>query len=154
LTVWAIWLHEAAPALDVAVTTSAERVLAVCSGHSFIVQHGAPAHLHSDNGAEFVATAVQAWLALRGVQTLYIEPGKPWQNGKDERFNGTVRDECLNLHVFTSGRKRASEVARFSTTTIMSDRTASWGISHPWYSRLPGSMHRQNNRIPNIATWP
>ena len=29
-------------------------------------------------------------------------PGKPWQNGKEERFNGTVRDECLNLHVFTS----------------------------------------------------
>jgi len=52
--------------------------------------------------AEFVATAVQAWLAQRGVQTLYIEPGKPWQNGKDERFNGMVRDECLNLHRFSS----------------------------------------------------
>ena len=37
-----------------------------------------------------------------GVQTLYIEPGKPWQKGKEERFNGTVRDECLNLHVFNS----------------------------------------------------
>ncbi len=35
-------------------------------------------------------------------QTLYIDPGKPWQNGKEERFNGTVRDECLNLHVFSS----------------------------------------------------
>jgi putative transposase len=33
---------------------------------------------------------------------LYLEPGKPWQNGKEERFNGTVRDECLNLHVFSS----------------------------------------------------
>jgi putative transposase len=87
-------------ALDVAVTTSAERVIGVLT--ALIAQHGAPAHLRSDNGAEFVATAVQAWLAQRGVQTLYIEPGKPWQNGKDERFNGTVRDECLNLHVFTS----------------------------------------------------
>jgi putative transposase len=36
------------------------------------------------------------------VQTLYIEPGCPWQNGKEERFNGTVRDECLNLHLFAS----------------------------------------------------
>jgi putative transposase len=87
-------------ALDVAVTTSAERVISVLT--TLIAQHGAPAHLRSDNGAEFVATAVQAWLGQRGVQTLYIEPGKPWQNGKDERFNGTVRDECLNLHVFTS----------------------------------------------------
>ena len=34
--------------------------------------------------------------------SLSIEPGKPWQNGKEERFNGTVRDECLNLHLFAS----------------------------------------------------
>jgi len=87
-------------ALDVARTTSAERVIGVLT--ALVAQHGAPAYLRSDNGAEFVATAVQVWLAKSGVQTLYIEPGKPWQNGKEERFNGTVRDECLNLHVFSS----------------------------------------------------
>lgn len=87
-------------ALDVALTTSAERVLDVL--HALVAQYGTPAYLRSDNGAEFVATAVQAWLARCGVQTLYIEPGKPWQNGKEERFNGTVRDECLNLHLFAS----------------------------------------------------
>jgi putative transposase len=87
-------------ALDVALTTSAERVIGVLS--ALVAQHGAPANLRSDNGPEFVAIAVQTWLAECGVQTLYIEPGKPWQNGKEERFNGTVRDECLNLHVFTS----------------------------------------------------
>jgi putative transposase len=86
--------------IDVAFTTSAERVIGVLS--ALFGQHGAPAHLRSDNGAEFVAIAVQTWLTQCGVQTLYIEPGKPWQNGKEERFNGTVRDECLNLHVFTS----------------------------------------------------
>jgi putative transposase len=87
-------------ALDVALTTSAERVIGVLT--ALVGQHGAPMHLRSDNGAEFVAIAVQTWLAQCGVQTLYIDPGKPWQNGKEERFNGTVRDECLNLHVFTS----------------------------------------------------
>ena len=87
-------------ALDVALTTSAERVIGVLT--ALVAQHGAPANLRSDNGAEFVALAVQTWLAQCGVQTLYIDPGKPWQNGKEERFNGTVRDECLNLHVFTS----------------------------------------------------
>jgi putative transposase len=87
-------------AIDVAVATSAERVIGVLT--ALFAQHGAPAHLRSDNGAEFVAIAVQTWLAQCGVQTLYIEPGKPWQNGKEERFNGTVRDECLNLHIFTS----------------------------------------------------
>jgi putative transposase len=87
-------------ALDVARTTSAERVIGVLT--ALVGQHGAPANLRSDNGAEFVAIAVQTWLAQCGVQTLYIDPGKPWQNGKEERFNGTVRDECLNMQVFTS----------------------------------------------------
>jgi putative transposase len=87
-------------ALDVDVSASAERVLGVLA--ALVAQHGAPAHLRSDNGPEFVATAVKLWLAQRGVQTLYIDPGKPWQNGKEERFNGTVRDECLNRHAFAS----------------------------------------------------
>jgi putative transposase len=87
-------------ALDVDVSASAERVLGVLA--ALIAQHGAPAHLRSDNGPEFVATAVKLWLAQRGVQTLYIDAGKPWQNGKEERFNGTVRDECLNMHAFAS----------------------------------------------------
>lgn len=87
-------------ALDVALTTSAERVIGVLT--ALVAQHGAPAYLRSDNGAEFVATAVQLWLAQAGVSTLYIDPGKPWQNGKEERFNGTVRDECLNRHLFVS----------------------------------------------------
>jgi putative transposase len=83
-------------ALDGALTTSAERVIGVLA--ALVAQHGAPAHVRSDNGAEFVAHAVQGWLALAGVQTLYIDPGKPWQNGKEERFNATVRDECLHMH--------------------------------------------------------
>lgn len=87
-------------ALDVALTTSAERVIGVLT--ALFAQHGAPSYLRSDNGAEFVAQAVQLWLRESGVQTLYIEPGKPWQNGKEERFNGTVRDECLNRFVFGS----------------------------------------------------
>ena len=87
-------------ALDVALATSAERVIGVLT--ALIAQHGAPSSLRSDNGAEFVATAVQLWLAEYGVETLYIDPGTPWQIGKEERFNGTVRDECLNLHIFSS----------------------------------------------------
>lgn len=87
-------------ALDVALTTSAERVIGVLS--VLFAQQGPPKHLRSDNGAEFVAHAVQRWLADCSVETLYIEPGKPWQNGKEERLNGTVRDECLNRFVFGS----------------------------------------------------
>ncbi len=87
-------------AIDVAVTTSAERVIGVLA--ALVGQHGAPAQLRSDTGPEFVATAIQVWLAQCGIHTLYIDPGKPWQNGKEERFNGTVRDEGLNMHRFGS----------------------------------------------------
>jgi len=87
-------------ALDVALTTSAERVIGVLA--ALFAQHGAPSDLRSDTGAEFVAQAVQLWLHHSGVQTLYIEPGKPWQNRKEERAGGTVRDECLNRFVFGS----------------------------------------------------
>lgn len=52
-------------------------------------------------------------MARRQVETLYIDPGCPWQNGKEERFNGTVRDECLNLQLFTSPQMWAAQ-ARFA----------------------------------------
>ena len=55
-------------ALDVALATSAERVLGVLTALG--AQYGAPGQLRSDNGAEFVARAVQLWLAECGVQTL------------------------------------------------------------------------------------
>jgi putative transposase len=98
-------------AIDVALSTSAERVIGVLT--ALIAQHSAPAYLRSDNGAEFVATAVQAWLGQCGVQTLYIDPGKPWQNGKEERFNGTVRDECLNMHQFYSVAEACVRLSTF-----------------------------------------
>ena len=48
---------------------------------SLFTWHGPPDHIRSDNGPEFVAKAVRAWLARLGVKTLYIEPGSPWENG-------------------------------------------------------------------------
>ena len=62
---------------------------------------GAPDHIRSDNGPEFIAKALRAWLAESGVNTLYIEPGSPWQNGFNESFNGKLRDELLNGELFT-----------------------------------------------------
>ncbi len=66
------------------------------------LRHGHPAYLRSDNGPEFVAAAIQEWLEKQQIQTAYIEPGKPWQNGINENFNGRLRDECLNLEWFYS----------------------------------------------------
>ena len=51
------------------------------------LRHGTPEYIRSDNGGEFTAKAVRQWLAHMGVQTLYIEPGSPWENGYNESFN-------------------------------------------------------------------
>ena len=70
-----------------------------------VALHGPPAHLRSDNGPEFVATAVQGWLRENGIGTAYIQPGKPWQNGVAESFNSKFRDECLNMEWFNNRRE-------------------------------------------------
>ena len=61
---------------------------------------GPPDNIRSDNGSEFTARAVRAWLGRIGVKTLYIEPGSPWENGYNESFNGKLRDELLNGEIF------------------------------------------------------
>jgi len=65
-----------------------------------IQEHGAPAYLRSDNGSEFIAKAVQAWLSENQIKTIYIDPGSPWQNGCAESFHARLRDECLNREQF------------------------------------------------------
>jgi len=66
------------------------------------IEYGAPDHIRSDNGPEFVAHAVRTWLGRLGVTTLYIEPGSPWENGYIESFNARLRDELLNGEIFYS----------------------------------------------------
>ena len=65
-----------------------------------MVERGVPEHLRSDNGPEFTARAVRSWLQRVGVQTLFITPGSPWENGYVESFNGKLRDELLDREVF------------------------------------------------------
>jgi len=70
-----------------------------CLADLFLLR-GTPAYLRSDNGPEFEATAVREWLGRLGVETLFIEPGSPWENGYVESFNGKLRDELLNGEIF------------------------------------------------------
>ena len=69
---------------------------------NLFILRGIPEHIRSDNGTEFTATAIRGWLARLNVKTLYIEPGSPWENGYVESFNGKLRDELLNMEVFTT----------------------------------------------------
>ena len=67
--------------------------------------YGAPEYIRSDNGPEFIAEAVKAWLKERGCGTIYIERGCPWENPYIESFNGKMRDECLNMEIFANGEE-------------------------------------------------
>lgn len=76
----------------------AEQVLEVLA--NLFIDEGIPDYLRSDNGAEFTARDVRRWLSAVGVKTAYITPGSPWENGFNERFNGSLRDELLNGEIF------------------------------------------------------
>ena len=99
LTVVDEWTREAL-AIDVAGSIRSGRVIEVLS--RLVSVRGAPQYLRSDNGPEFVSSAVLRWTTAMGIETAHIAPGKPWQNGTDESFNGRLRDECLNANWFTS----------------------------------------------------
>jgi putative transposase len=65
----------------------------------------APKFIRSDNGPEFIANAIRKWLKQKHVETLYIEPGSPWENGYIESFKGKMCDEILNREVFYSAKE-------------------------------------------------
>lgn len=85
-------------AIDVAGSIRSSRVIEVLS--KLVSLHGAPTYLRSDNGPEFVSRAVLRWLNGANIETIAIDPGKPWQNGSNESFNGKFRDECLSMQWF------------------------------------------------------
>lgn len=99
LTVIDEWTRECL-AIDVGSGIRAARVVEVLS--RLVSVRGAPRFLRSDNGPEFVSRALLRWMTAGGVQTAFIDPGKPWQNGTNESFNGRFRDECLGMEWFRS----------------------------------------------------
>lgn len=74
--------------------------------------HGAPTFIRSDNGPEFVSNALLQWTKTEGIDTAFIDPGKPWQNGSNESFNSRFREECLAMEWF---RTRAEAVVVIET---------------------------------------
>ena len=70
-----------------------------------VESRGTPGIIKSDNGPELVAQHVQDWIEGHGIDTKYIDPGSPWQNGHNESFNGVLRDACLNRWAFASVRE-------------------------------------------------
>lgn len=99
LTVTDEWTKEGL-AIEVDGRIRSTRVIDVLA--RLVAERGAPLYLRSDNGPEFVSKALLAWITGQGIGTALIDPGKPWQNGACESFNGKFRDECLSLEWFRS----------------------------------------------------
>jgi putative transposase len=85
-------------AIRVARKLKAADVIDVLS--DLFILRGVPGHIRSDNGPEFAAKAVHAWITAVGAKTAYITPGSPWENGYVESFNARLRDELLNGEIF------------------------------------------------------
>jgi len=86
--------------IDVSRSITSERVIRQLE--RLFQAHGPPGHLRSDNGPEFIAEALKRFLGDQEVETRYIEPGAPWQNGYVESFNATFRDELLDRELFST----------------------------------------------------
>ncbi len=82
------------PAIVVGRRCDADKVVATLD--QLAATRGAPAFLRFDNGPEFIARAVADWCRFNSVDTVFIDPGSPWQNAWIESFNGRLRDELLN----------------------------------------------------------
>lgn len=85
-------------ALEAERSITAEDVVEILD--RLFAERGEPAYIRSDNGPEFIAAAIRRWLSVRGVKTLYIEPGSPWENAYSETFISRLRDELLDREVF------------------------------------------------------
>ena len=87
---------------------------------ALITRRGRPGAIVSDNGTEFTSSAVLAFTQAAGLDWRYIAPGKPTQNAFAESFQGRMRDECLNEHVFTSlaAARRIVEAWRIDYNTV------------------------------------
>ena len=78
--------------------------------HRLLMKHGKPEFIRSDNGPEFIAQHLQKWLKRVGIQPMQIYPGSPWENGYNERFNGTLRREVLNAEWFHSTKQAQTAI--------------------------------------------
>ena len=127
-------------------------------------RRGLPCMVVSDNGTELTSHAVLAWCQDTGVEWHYIAPGKPQQNGFVESFNGRLRDECLNEHLFPSlaAARRIIEAWRTDYNTVRPH--SSLGGMHPpssptapargmWTPKLTYQRPENGEQVTRCGVW-
>ena len=112
------------------------------------ILRGVPEHIRSDNGPEFVAKAVQDWIAAVGAKTAYIEPGSPWENGYIESFNAASGMSCLTARFSTRSPKPGSSWKAGAAFTIHCALMDHWATG-PQPQRSSFRSPRGRLRYPN-----
>jgi putative transposase len=138
-------------AIDVAGSIRSHRVIEVLG--RLISMHGAPRYIRSDNGPEFVSARLLGWACEEQIETVFIDPGKPWQNGTNESFNGKFRDECLAMEWFRN---------RIEAKIVIEDWRMHYNEVRPHSSlnyQTPGEFRRAHEHLPSTAVisevaWP
>ena len=107
--------------------------------------HGVPKFIRSDNGPEFIAKFLMNVMKIHGIEARHIDPGSPWQNGKNERFNGTLRDECLNQETFHH-RDHARAVVKLFKRHYNEDRPHSSLATKEHWAITPSAFYEKWQR--------
>jgi putative transposase len=110
--------------------------------------YGAPEFLRSDNSPEFIAEAVQTWLAGQGTKTPYIDPASPWQNAFGESFNDKLRQECLNLEVLETLEEAKVVIGRWRRAYNGERPHSSLGYRTPKEFRAAWEKEFSSSRAP------
>jgi transposase InsO family protein len=136
---------------------TASHVVEVLS--EFMILHGAPEHIRSDQGPEFVAKAVQDWMARIGARTAHIERASPWDNGYCESFDSKLRDELLDREIFSSLREAEIliETWRVHCNTQRPHSSLGYQPPAPEVQLGPASsalQHRARSRNPPAVSMP
>lgn len=116
-----------------------------------MLARGTPSHIRSDNGPEFAAAAVTEWLGNLGVNTAFIEPGSPWENGYVESFNSKLRDELLDGEIFYSLKEAQIliEAWRRHYNTVRPHSALGWQPPAPEVSMIQAAVWPRSS--PSIA---
>ena len=115
-------------AIQPAISIPSERVIRILN--QVIELNGKPMYIRVDNGPEFISKKLQAWSEYHEIKLRFIEPGKPTQNAYIERFNGSFRNEVLDVYRF----KNLKEVEE---------------ITEEWIHEY--NFHRPHNALKNLS---
>ena len=131
--------------LGLVVDTSLTSLRVVRELDRVIETRGCPRMIVSDNGTEFTSNAILAWQVELGIEWHYIAPGKPMQTVLSKDFNGRLRDECLNEHLFANLNEARQLIEEWRIDTTLTDPTrASTGSHRPVRTNPPLRGQNQN----------